>query len=278
MDQKRMLTILLLELSIVAAIVRFGRPGRLLLAGVVYLLAANFLGVLSMEGAIRSKGTETRGLPDAREWHRRRTGYVLLLFGWKIAILGWLNIQEFTFPRSLLSNVLGYLAVGVFVILSFKMVALADAAEQDGGSKPINFFGYPRTRRIFFLVFMYTPITPLIMMNLIPSNRNWLLLQLPHFWLLLLSLLSGMSAGLVFHRYRRVPANKSLKKKLLALTICVLGFTTILEITSAYDAWVYALSSITVACMAATVYWLLLAKEPSESSSAMTKPWWSNNP
>jgi hypothetical protein len=252
-----------LELCILVTVVWCSGFPRLMLAGVLYLIAATYLSIFCVFLATSLRTKQRRGTPEPATWFLHRRAYLLLLFAWELAIVGWLNIQAFVFAVSPFSVILSYLSVGVFIFLSYKMVALADSSKQDGGSIPLNYFGRPRPRWMFFCGFVYTPIGPLIIMSLFWSGHKWCptLLQPPQIWLLLLALLSAMSMVMVFQRYRRAQPNRVLAIRVIVPTMCGLACTAALQVIFAYNVYVYLLSSTTVACIAATVYGLLLAKE-----------------
>ena len=128
---------------------------------------------------------------------------------------------------------------------------------------PLNFFGRPRPRWMLFWAFVYTPVGLVVGLSLTGSgNRHCpALLQPPQVWLLLLALLSAVSAALARQRYRRGPPNRGLALWIIAPTVCGLACTTALQFLFGYNLNVYLLSSATVACIAVTVYWLLLAEE-----------------
>jgi hypothetical protein len=254
-----------LGLFVLVTLIWYGRSAHLLLAGVPYLIAASCIcGFLAASLRIEQR----RGAKEPVSWFSQRRADVLLLVSVELVVIGLLDIQASVFSGSRVSVMLGYLLVGIFVIASYKMVALADSPQQDGGSKLLNYFGRPRSRRIFFCGFVYTPIGPLIILSLAWSGRAWCptLLQPPQIWHLLLALLSVMSAGMVFQRYRKEPPNRVLAKRVFVSTIAGLVCTAVLQVFFGNSAYVWLFSSITVACMAATAYWLLLAKEAVPTS------------
>ena len=168
------------------------------------------------------------------------------------------------FSDSRVTIAIGYLSATIFMILSYKLVALADRSQQEGGSKPLSFFGRPRSRRLAFCALIYSPIGPLIIMSAEWSNAKWCpaVLKVPRFWLLLVALLSAVAAGFVFQRYRAAERVRTRTGRVTAVvTLMVLGLAAAIEIGLRYDVLMYALSSIAVACIAASVYWLSLARE-----------------
>jgi hypothetical protein len=253
----------ILGLFIFVTLVWYASSPRLLLAGVLYLMAATYIVLFSVFLATSLKTKQRRGTRDPAVWSLNRRAYVLLLFAWEVAIVGVLNIWAFTYPvpRAFTTS---YVSAGIFIVLSYKLVALADSSTQDGGSMPLNYFGRPRSRRILFCGFVYTPIGMLALAGvLISLYWRWLPVpfQPPQLCLLLVALSSAMSAGMVMQRYRRAPQDKTLSARVLLPVLFGLVGTLVLQVVFGYSLYVYVLSSITAACIAATVYWLSLARE-----------------
>jgi hypothetical protein len=256
-----------LGLSILALVAWYGSSTRLMVAGALYLVAATSLCVvcLLLTSGLRAK--RRKGIPEPAAWRLHTTAFVLLLSAWELAIIGCLNLWSFAFSGSRVSTLRGYLSVGFFLVFSYGLVAIADRSQQEGGSRPLNYFGRPRSRRLLFCAFVLYPITPLVIVGLAWSRWKWCpsLLRLPQLWLLLVALSSAMSAGMVFQRYRAATANKAFGRKVALLTICGLASATAIQVFLVYDGYLYSLSSIAFACIAATVYWLSLAKETGSS-------------
>jgi hypothetical protein len=176
---------------------------------------------------------QRKGIPEPAAWALHTRAYVLLLSGWQLAIIGSFNMWPFGLRVSRVAVALGYLLAGAFMILSYKLVAIADSSKQEGGSGPISYFGRPRPRRFFFAGFVYTPIGFLILMSVEWSDAPWCptILRLPQFFLLLVALLSAVSAGLIFHRYRGIERNRSRAERVLATsTLLVLGLAAAVQI------------------------------------------------
>jgi hypothetical protein len=259
-----------LGLFILGTLVWYGVSPRLLLAGVLYLVAATYLAFVCVFLATSLRTKLGRGTSEPTTWSLNRRAYVLLLSAGEIAIVGLLNIWAFTYPVPRAFTI-SYASAGIFIIFSYKLVALADSSHQDGGSMPLNYFGRPRSRRIFFAGFVYTPIGLLALAGvLISLYWKWcpVPFQPPQLCLLLITLSSAMSAGMAMQRYFRAPRERMLATKLLIPTLLGLVATLALQVVFAYSLYVYALSSITVACIAATVYWLSLAKKEGSLRSA----------
>jgi hypothetical protein len=73
---------------------------------------------------------------------------------------------------------------------------------------------------------------------------------------------------MVIQRYRRASSNKVLATGVSLVTLCTLASMGAIEMIFSYSAYLYVLSSIAVACMAISLYRLLLAKEGPRSSVA----------
>src|SRR4029077_5052565 len=92
------------------------RSAPLLLSGALYLLLAVCAGLYSLYFASTLRVKQTTGR-DELAWALHNRAYVLLLSGWQAAVLGLVNIWQFV-PGSSVQVGLGYISVGVFIILS----------------------------------------------------------------------------------------------------------------------------------------------------------------
>ena len=258
---------LILQLLLLVAFIKYRGP--VLLAGFLYLIVANYLDLFAAFVATRVRKQQMRGNPDPTTWLLNTRAYVLFLSAWQVAIVGFLNMWPFEFSDSRLSAILGYLLAGIFVIVSYGFVAIADSSEQEGGSRPLNFFGRPRSRRLVFCALIYSPIGPLVILSTVWSDAKWCptLLRAPQFWLLLTALLSAVTAALLFQRYLRSGPNKTSAMRVLIGTLSILGLEAAIQLMFTYSTYVYVLSSITLACIAASVYWLSLAREANTGRS-----------
>jgi hypothetical protein len=90
--------------------------------------------------------------------------------------------------------------------------------------------------------------------------------------MLLVALLSAISAAMAVQRYRSVPPDKLLGAKFVWFTAFGLASVITLYIIFAYDPYMCVLSSITVVSAAGTSYWLLLAKEQTSEAIAAICP------
>lgn len=254
----------LLGLASLLIIVRYGAYSRSLLTGVIYLIFAGYMSLICVVVTTKLRSENRKRIPNDSSWYLRRRAQILLLVGWEFLIIGWLNIQGISL-RFYGYVLIGYISVGLFIILSYKIVALADDKNQKDGSMPLNYFGRPRSRRIFFAGFIYTPIGLLIILSLAWSSREWCpaILQPPQIWFLVLALVSIAAAGMVFQRYHSVSSDRPLAIRLFTATACVVLLSTVIRLILSYNIYIYTLSSTAVVCIAAAAYWLALAKKPS---------------
>jgi hypothetical protein len=252
----------LLSLSILAMLVWY-RSSPLYLPGALYLVAAGYLNLFAVVLVAGLRKKQRSGSPEPAAWAIRTKASVLTLAGWQVAIVALLNLWQSGFSGSLTSVIMGYLLTTVFAVVWFKLVRMADSSEQEGGSKPFNYFGRPRPRWIFFCAFLYTPTIPLIIANVELSEAQWcpVLLRLPQFWLLVVTFISVASTGLIFHRYRRAAPNKTWAVRTFIATLLGLGVAGLVQVVWGYSLAVYLLSLVSVACVAASAYWLSLARE-----------------
>jgi len=252
----------LLSFLVLAMLIAY-RSSPLYLLGALYLIAAGYLNFFAvvLVGGLRKM--QRKGDPEPAAWTIQTQASVLTLCGWQVAVVGMLNIWQSDFSGSRPSVIIGYLLTTVFAVVWFKLVRMADNSRQEGGSKPFNYFGRPRPRWMFFCAFLYTPTVPLILASVELSDARWcpVLLRLPQFWLFLVTLLSVTSTALIFHRYRRAAPNKTWAVRVSNGTLLGLGVTGAIQVMWGYGLTVYLLSSITMACVAASAYWLSLAKE-----------------
>jgi hypothetical protein len=253
----------LISVFILILLISYVGSARFPLFGSLYLILASYLSLFSMiiVTKLRRKLRSDNPEPAAGLLHTRAN--VLLLSASQVAIIGLLNILGFGFSGSTVSIILGYVLAGGFMILSYKQVAIIDRPAQEGGSKPLSFFGRPRSRRLVFCALIYSPIGPLIVLSLIWSDWKWCptLLRIPNIWLLVSAMLALISAGLAFQRYREAGTRREWATQIVVVTMVVLGLTGFVDILLEYSVYMYALSSIAIVGIAATVYWLSLARE-----------------
>jgi hypothetical protein len=256
----------LLEWFAFVALISSLRSARFSLTAEIYLVTALCLGFTAFMLARTLRIKQKKGILEPNAWLLHSRACVLLLSGCQVAIIGLLYLWPLGISESRVSLIAGYLLAGVFMILSYKLVAIAESAKQEGGSSPLSFFGRPRSRRLLFCALIYSPIGPLVLLSLVWSDWKWCptLLRIPNIWLLLVALLSATSAAMIFQRYRRVAANAANKAWftiVLVPALLILGFEAVVQVISGDGVYVYGLSSIAILCISATVYWLSLARE-----------------
>jgi hypothetical protein len=261
----------LLGVVILTTTAWYGRSDRMVVDGALYLVIASCLCLASiLLGAIVG-AKQRRGIADASDWIRYTRAYVFLLCAWQLAIVGLLNIWAVDHSHDSLVFALCCLSTIVFIICTAMIVRFSDNPKQEGGSRPLNYFGVPRSRSLLFYAFCYL-LSPVfiagiwifVSMKQIPAP-----FQPPQLCLLLVSLLTVISMVMVFQRYRQALPNKALAGKILALTACVLGAVATIHIILGYSVYVFVLSLVAVSCVGASLHWLLRARaEPSSLAAA----------
>ncbi len=251
----------LLIVFILAMLVAYrSSPGFLI--GAVYLVVASNLEAF---GAIlRSRGRMARERPtDSLAWNLHLKRKALTFSAWQVAIIALLNLSPFRSDQARASLWIGYLLVGLFAVSCYSLVGISDDSRQQGGSKPLNYFGRPRSRRIFFCGFVVVPILALADVSFRwPVSKNPpLLLRVPQFWVVMTALLSFGSAMLVFLRHRKAPAERGYRFKGVGATALAMALTGAAYLISGHDLYIYLASSATMLCIAAEVYCVCLARE-----------------
>ena len=250
---------------------RDGHP--LDLSAFAYLVAAVFMSIFADYLMFTSRMSRKSSSPQSDAWVLATRATSLILVGSGVAIIGLLNLWPFEIAQPQVSISVGYLLTAAFAVLSYKLLAIADSAKQLGGSKPINYFGRPRSRRIFLLGFIVTPILPFIYVSAILGDAEGpILLRPPQSFLLVAALLAVMSTAFIFQRYRGVIRNDSRFAIALALAgVSVLTIEAIAQVVSNRNTYRYALSSFIFICLAGSLYWISLAKEGQPSSVEPTR-------
>jgi hypothetical protein len=254
----------ILQLTVFAVFVYCYFSANLPVVGCVLLIVASAVDLFALAlskqlGAKQSNQTQMPG-----DWRLQQRAYVYVLTAWQAAIIGFVNLwSPLSFGSTGGSLVTGYVLVGSFTVLSYKSIALADSLNQEGGSKPISYFGRPRSRRLLFAVLIYSILGPLVLVSLVWADweRCPIPFRPPQIWVLLISLLSVFTAGLVFHRYHGAGTNRQFARGLLAAAVLTVGCIMVVGNSARYSPYMYLLSSLALVCVTATVYWLSLAKE-----------------
>ena len=260
----------LLGFIVLAAVVWYGHSDRITVEGALFLVLASCLGLPSILLAASVRVKRERDITAPSDWVRRARASILLVTAWQSIAVGLLNIWAVNYSRNLVIFGLSYLLTIAFVICCFFAVRFTDNPEQEGGSCPLNYFGRPRARILFFYGFCYM-ILPVFVVGVrvfFLSKPSPLPFQPPQLALFLACITSLVSTGMVIQRYRRASSNKVLAKGISLLTLCILVSMGTIEMIFSYGAYLYVLSSITVVCMATSLYLQLLAKESPRLSVA----------
>jgi hypothetical protein len=253
----------LLGLIILASIAWYGRSDRVVVDGALYLVISSCLCLVSVLLAAITEARRRQGVTDTSKWARNAKAYVILLLAWQLAILGFLNMWAVDRSHGSLVFGLSYSSAIVFIICTYLIIGFTDKPKQEGGAKPLNYFGVPRSRTLLFYAFCYL-IGPLFFAGVwifftrkpIPAP-----FQPPQLCLLLVSLLAVFSTGMVFQRYRSAVPDKVLAARVLSVAVCVLGAAAAIHVIFGYSTYLCVLSSIVLGCSASSFYWLSLARE-----------------
>lgn len=243
----------LLGLLVTATVIWYRNSPGALVAGIAFLMAADILCLMCVIQAVKLRTRKGTALESGSSFIYGRGAYVLLLVAWQIAIVGVLNISSEIASISALHLLTDYASAVLYYFVSFQILSLADSAKQNGGYKPVNFFGYPRSRKLIFAIFAgYCTICPLTIISLEDSlaRAGWrpVALQSSQACLLMVAIMSLMSAGLIYQRYRGiVTKDKRRGAKILGVALLFLICAAITQ--QRYGIYVYILSAIaTIGC------------------------------
>ncbi len=252
----------LLALVVLIGILWYARSPSLN-AGSPYLGAAACVGTYCIPNSFFLKVRLRKGEPPQTLWPLARRLRVLILVAWQLAVLGLLNIWAAGEPaasRRIL--VLSGLLLVLSIAISDRLLSLADSPDQDGGTRPLKFFDRLRTRRTYlwgFIVYPASIPTYLSADFCVTGEPYSPLLHPPQICLLLTAVMSAGTQALVFQRYHGLASDKRI------LAICVLGVLFVVGSAGAFtflldNSWyVYALSSLTVMCLAMSTHLVLRA-------------------
>jgi hypothetical protein len=252
----------LLGLIILAAVIWYGPSARMLVAGGLYLMIASCLCLASVLLAATVKVKQRRGIADSLNWAQGARAYAFLLSAWQLAIVGLLNIWAVDYSRNPVVFALSYVLAVLFIACCSLMVRVTDKSNQAGGAKLLNYFGRPRSRSLFFYGFCYI-ISPFLFVGIrvfFLSRPSPAPFQPPQLCLLFATLSNFISTGMVIQRYRQALPDKALASRAIVLTVCALISQGVIQMIFRYSTYMYVLSSITFACTASSLYWLLLAR------------------
>ena len=168
---------------------------------------------------------------------------------WQISMLGLLNIWLVAPLGSIGIFLLSNLFLVVWIVTSDRFIALADTPNQDGGYAPLHFFGKQRSRRLLFWAFAVYPSTVVVLagvMLFIKMKPYPNLFHPPQLCLLLAAFFSVVVAGLIFHRYHKVPSSGRRIVICSLAVVLIMGTAGIAEFYSASNLNVYPLSFLVV--------------------------------
>jgi hypothetical protein len=260
MKQTRIETLgFFLGLALVWTIWRYRNLPHMLAAGEPYLCSASCAGLFFAVTFMALR--KYLGISGSEEtiWLLKTRSKVFLIAAWQLLILAVLNIWAATPAPTTFTIFSGsYLLAAGFVILSDRIIALADRSDQSGGSKPLKYFGEPRSRRTFFWGFVVYPESALAFAGVhfwIRQRPYPQLFQPPQLCLLLITFTCVGSALLVFHRYRQMEVNKLFSNWIFLAILLTLASAAIVQIVLSYNLFVFIMSIIVAICIGASLYW-----------------------
>lgn len=238
-----------------------GKP-QAYLHGVLYITVAAYLALYAVIGASKVRTTERKGARYGDEQVSRKRPTLLLNLAWQVAIIGWLNIWPFTFVDSPASVLLGYAIVGLFAYLCQTLVGSIDDPDQAGGSMPMVYFGFKRSRKLLFWCLVYVLLVPSTILSLEWSRYRWcpLVLKAPTIWVLQCALLSSFVLLLALQRYRKEIHGNTLRGGILFVTIGFIIGSTGIQLVFPANFTGYLVSISLVISIAISAYLLLYGK------------------
>ena len=254
----------LLALTVLIALLGYGGSPTVVASGAPYLVAAAFVDLYCMSSSFALRSRLRKGDPEQTLWSLVRTVRVLVLIAWQLAILGLLNIWVGEPVGSARVFGLSGLLLVMSIAVSDRLVVLADSPDQDGGSKPLSFFGRRRTRRVYLWGFVLYPASIPIMLGLSMFLKRApypCSLHPPQLCLLLTAAMSAATAGLVFQRYHGLESKRRLSAICTLAALCVVGSAGACRFFLGDGLYVYALSSLTVMCSALSTHLILRASK-----------------
>jgi hypothetical protein len=233
----------LLGLLIAAVIIWYRGSPEALISGVVLFMASVIICLRCILRATSLKAKMETAL----------TRNTLLIFvAWQIAIVGALAISSEVLSISTFHLLADYAAAVLFYFFSYQLLSAIDSSQQSGGYKPVNFFGYPRSRKLIFALFAgCSTILPLTIMSLEDSlaTSGWrpTPLRSSQACLLMVAIMSVLSAGLVYQRYRgAAPVDRTRGLQIFGIALLLLAFELGIQQMFLSGLYVYVLSAIVV--------------------------------
>jgi hypothetical protein len=245
-----------------------------LLAGLLYLMVANFLCFLGMILAAISRRNGTTIYRENASLSDKFRSQMLVLVAWQLTVIGILEISASDISGSHIPFMIDYCLVGWFFLGSYRLVSIADSSNQDGGYIPLSFFGRPRTRRLVFVMYtVFCALLPLIITSIAYSFQETPrpnAFRHPQLCLLMTAITSAMAAGFLFERYHRSVKDGARGTKVLIVTLCLLAFAAVIQTIFAYGIYIYILSGVALISGAYAVFclWRIGEGTPAKGAKA----------
>jgi hypothetical protein len=239
----------LLGLIVTATIIWYRSWPSALVAGIAFLMAAEILCLICVAVTLKVRKGITLEGKFSFIYNR---AYVVLLAAWQVAIVGALSIFSVILSTKFFHLLVDYTSALLYCVCSYKILSLADSAKQEGGYKPVSFFGYPRSRKLLFVLFAgCSTIFPLTIMSLEDAaSTGWrpIAFQPSQACLLMVAIMSVMSAGLIYQRYHGIVTMSKTRhaKATLGVTLLFLVCVAVIQQIVPYGRYVSVLSAIAI--------------------------------
>jgi hypothetical protein len=181
----------------------------------------------------------------------------------QMTLLGTLNVFDFERNEagSTLRLGLSYLAVVVFFVACYRLLAIAEQPKQAGGYIPAMFFGFPRSRKFLFTAFGgFVNCFVLIIMSFEISlvEHGWAphALLAPTASLLMVTIMSFMTVLFIANRHQHaLKRSSTLERFIILFAILFLIGVGFIELYLDHAYYVYVLDCVTVlACALSNAY------------------------
>lgn len=216
-----------------------------MLVGVVYLLAALFLGLSCLVMILRD--TERFEISSPSAWLFQTRIRIAVISGWQLLMLGLFDVWSSRDSLELSTFILSNLSI-IFCVYNWdRLILIADSPNQDGGAKPLSFLGNPRSRRLFFLLLLVYPLSAFVLggMMLFIRGEPYPFAFHPAQLCLTLDLIFSIGATvLIYQRYSGI-SEKGVHNLLFALgVLAVCAAAVVLQSAMSFSGYISALSCV----------------------------------
>ena len=228
--------------------------------GTPYLIFAAVTDLCCLVIYASLRKAEKAGYPQHIICQLQSRAQVFLILAWQLAIVGVLNICAGYLIVSVDSLVLSTGLLLMCIMISDRLVALADIPGPDGNPKPLQAFGQPRSRRLIFWALVVYPASCLMIAGLLLFLRARaypMLFHPPQLCLLIAAVLSLGATVLILQRYRKAACGKICAAICIITTLTILTLSGIVGFSWMTSLFTYVVSSLIVICLGLNALHLL---------------------